>query len=304
MAEEVAQSSAMNLEEGTEVVGLTQATVGESAGEVAAQEEAEPEGTITIPQGKVVPLGAVQAERGKRKDAESKLAAVTAELEPARQKAQKYDEAAQYLQQAQPIIEALRARPDLVAMAKNPPPKVEPKGPLSDDQALEHAKALDLYKADGTPDTDRAQNVAKMYAGIAEQKTQQAIAPFQQNQALQQSHQNKNYILSLKDAAGNALVDPTALNTVWKDVPAELSSRPEVANLLYLTALGLQTQSGKGPKGQQAAPLHTESLGGGKPGPETLTKSDEAFMRASSMPQKEFVATRASYKEGQTNSLE
>lgn len=304
MEPEVAQSSALNLEEGTEVVGLGQATGEDTSGEAQIPEEPEPEGTITIPQGKVVPLGAVQAERGKRKEAETKLAATIAEVEPLKQKAQKYDEAAQYLQQAQPIIEALRARPDLVELAKNPPPKQTAKGPLSDEQAIEHAKALDLYKADGAPDVDRAQSVAKLYAGIAEQKTQQAIAPFQQNAALQASMQNKNYILGLKDGAGNALVDPTALNTVWKDVPPELSSRPEVANLLYLTALGLQTQSGKAPRSAPTAPLHTESLGGGKPGPETLTRTDEAFMRASTMPQKEFVQTRNSYKEGQTNSLE
>lgn len=302
MSEEL-NTNALSLEENAEVVGFEQATGTEDPPPVVTDDDPEPEGTITIPQGKVVPLGAVQAERGKRKEAEKALAAKDAELEPLKQKAAKYDEAAQYLQQAQPIIEALRARPDLVAQAKNPPPRVEPKGPLSEADAIEYAKDFDLYKTDGTPDVDRAQRIAKRHADMSERSTQQALKPFNDQTALQQSTNNRAYILNLKDAAGNALVDPKALDTVWKDVPTEMSARPEVANLLYLTALGLQTQNGKGPK-TAAPPLITESLGGSKPGPETLTRTDEAFMRASTMPRKEFETTRNSYKEGQTNSLE
>ena len=298
----------VSLEDNAEIVGLGQpaADTPQEPPPVEAQtpEEPEPEGTITIPQGKVVPLGAVQAERGKRKEAEKQLNALQAELQALKPKAERYDEAAQYLQQAQPIIEAIRNRPDLVAQAKNPPKQEQPKGPLTDEQALATAKALDLFKADGAHDVDRAQEIAKVFAGVSAQQAQAAVAPFHQQTVMQQSMANRNYILSLKDPAGNALVDPQELDKVWRDVPPDMTARPEVANVLYLTALGLQTQSGKTPKQPLSPPLVTESLGGSKPGPETLSHVDEAFLRASSMDKKTFVATRERWKPGVSNSLE
>lgn len=307
--------ASVNLEDGTEVVGNALAT-GEPpppAPDTPAApppppnpDETDPEGTIEGSQGvKFAPLGAVQAERARRKAAEKAATEKDAQIAALKQKADAFDEASVYLDQAKPIIETLKSRPDLVALAKNPPAKQEPAGPLSKEEAEQYAKVLDLYKADGSLDVDRAQTAAKLNASLAQRQAAQAVAPFQQREAAQQSEYNRRTILNLKDANGNALVDPDALNTVWRTVDAETSANPQVATTLYRLALGLQAEKGMTTRREPTPePTLSESVGAGKPGPETLNSVGQAFQRASGLNLKEYTALRETVKPGESNVLE
>jgi len=290
-------------EENATLVGaITDPTV--TAAEPAAEEQ-EPEGVVTTATGvKMVPLAAVQAERGRRKEAEGKFTAAETELATIRPKAQRYDEVEPQIRAAMPIIQGIQRRPDLVAQLNQPAPAVkEPAGPLSDQEAIDHAKALDLYTPTGEPDVARAQNVAKMYAGIAQRQTQQAIAPFQQNEAQRQSATNYQHFAQMKDATGN-VVDPKVLANVWANVPAEQSANPAVANVLYLMALGQQQALGKSPRAALPAVIPTESVGGGKTSSPAITTVDQSMMRAAGIAEKDYTATSARFKPGQSNFLE
>lgn len=303
----------MELEEGTEVVGGSLAVPEAppkaedkpaeqppAAAAPVVDDDGEPEGTIEGTQGvKFVPLDAVKAERGKRKEAEKTLKEKDTLIQQLQEKANRFDEASQYLDQAKPIIEQIKANPDLVRLAKNPPKVEEPLGPLSPEEAVEMAKDLDLYKADGSPDTARAQKIAKRQESLAERKAQQYVAPFHQQNAIQQSAHMRNLVLSQKDEQGNAKFDPQAVDAVWKLVSPEESAKPEIANALAIFSLGLMAQKGTLPKQTPAAaPIHTESVGGGGKGAPALTAVGERMQAASGLSKKDYLALRETVTDG------
>lgn len=260
-------------------------------------EDADPEGTITGEGGiKFVPLGAVIAERGKRKEAEGKLK----DLPTLQQKAAAYDSASAYLEQARPVIEAVKRRPDLIRLAQEPaPPPAEPAGPLTLQEAEEFAKDLQLYLPDGKLDVATAQRIAARQDRIAERRATATVAPLQQTEATRQSSAYFAHYASQKDPSGNALVDVNVLREVWAGVPPEMSAKPEVAQVLYLTAMGKQVVEGKAPRITAPPPVvPTESVGGVKPPSGDLSETELKFMRAGGMKREEFIKVRDQYKPG------
>ena len=129
-------------------------------------------------------------------------------------------------------------------MADQPRPEPTTPKPLSDAEAVEYAKDLDLYKPDGTPDVDRAQRLAGRQAALAAKSAEAAIAPFQANDAQRASAVMKQQIAGYKDSNGYT-VDPGVLNEVWAGVPAELSQKPEVAGVFHQIALAPTMMPGK-----------------------------------------------------------
>lgn len=296
-------SGSISLEDEPAIVGLGQPDAPEP---VAAADDDTPEGTIDGSGGvKFAPLAAVIAERSGRKEAQREAASLKEQLTAAQQKAQKYDELAGYVDQARPIIEAVRSRPDLVEQARQPRQESAPK-PLSDSEAVEYAKDLDLYKPDGTPDVDRAQRLAGRQAALAQRSAQDAIAPFQANDAQRASHTMKAQILAYKDGNGHT-VDAAILNDLWAGVPAELSAKPEVAGVLYQMALGATVAAGKYKGTQPPGPppvVPTESLGNRGGAPKDLDVFGQKFAKAADIKPSEFAKASGRYVPGQTNSLE
>lgn len=302
----------VNLEEGAEVVGGNLATPdppaetpkpAEQAPLAAAappnqEEEGDPEGTVVTPQGKLVPIGAVIAERGRRKEVAKAAAEKDTLIQQLKAKADQFDQVEGYLRQAQPIIETIRQNPKLVELAKNPPQEQAPAGPLSAQEAIDYAKDFDLYKPDGTPDVERAQRIAARHESLADRRARQAVAPIYQNHAQQQSYAMRNAIIGLKDEQGNAKFDPQALDEVWKLVPPEESAKPEVANALAIMSLGLSVSRKGAPRQAPAAPIVTESLGGGKPGAPTLSSVGERMQQASGLSRKDYLALRETVTDG------
>lgn len=307
MSEELVGS--VSLEEPASIVGPgqsvdePQAPVVEPA--AAVVEDQEPEGTMTTPAGKVVPLAALQAERGKRKEAEGKILS-DAELSALRDKAQKYEQTAAYVQQAQPIIEAIRSRPDLVQLAKQPAaPAPVPAGPLSEQEAVDYAKDFDLYTTDGKPDVDRAQRIAKRNADINARQMQQTVAPLVQNEAQRQSAQLYQRYLNTPEVNG-IKIDARYLAEAWNTVPPDLiAANPQVGEVLFRTALANQVLAGHKPATVTTPPVvPTESVGGGRPAEGVLTAVDEKFLAAAGMKRADFQSTANQYKPGHSNSLE
>lgn len=298
-------SGSISLEDEPAIVGLGQPET-PATEQAVSDEDTVPDGTIEGTGGvQFAPVKAVIAERTQRKEAQKQLAAIQEQLTAAQQKAQRYDELAGYVDQARPIIEAVRNRPDLVEQARQPKQEAAPK-PLSDAEAVEYAKDLDLYKPDGTPDVDRAQRLAQRQEALASRSAQAAIAPFQANDAQRASATMKSQILAYKDSNGHT-VDAGILNDLWAGVPAELSAKPEVAGVLYQMALGATVAAGKY-KGTQPPgpppPLQTESLGNRGGAPKDLDVFGQKFAKAADIKPSEFAKASGRYVPGQTNSLE
>lgn len=298
-------SGSISLEDEPAIVGLGQPETPEPD-PVAADDDSVPDGTIEGTGGvQFAPVKAVIAERTQRKEAQKEAASLREKLTAAEQKAQKYDELAGYVDQARPIIEAVRNRPDLVEQAKQPRAEPAAPKPLSDAEAVEYAKDLDLYKPDGTPDVDRAQRLAQRQEALASRSAQAAIAPFQANDAQRASATMKAQILGYKDSNGHS-VDAGILNELWAGVPAELSAKPEVAGVLYQMALGATVAAGKykGTQAQQPPVVQTESLGNRGGVPKDLDVFGQKFAKAADIKPSEFAKASGRYVPGQTNSLE
>ena len=299
MSEELAAGS-ISLEE-SELVGAVTDTPPETP---EATDDPEPEGTVEIPTGKVVPLQALQAERGKAKEAKAEAETLKQQMALYKAAAEEYEALKPKLAEAMPIIEAVRKRPDLVRLANEPPPApVEPAGPLSAQEAVEYAKDMDLYKADGTPDVERAQRLAARQEAIAAKQAQRFVAPFEAQTAQRQAQEMFQQVATMKDTQGRT-VDPNALKQIWGSVPAELASRPEVASVLYYAAKGYAEHHAKA--GREAAPaiVPTESLGGSRGEAAPISEIESRFIKAADIKPAEYQKMSARFQPGRVTVLE
>ncbi len=108
----------------------------------------------------------------------------------------------------------------------------------------------------------------KANPGLISQRQQPAApAPTQPEQADPQTEalaktRNFQVALGIKDAAGRS-PSQAALAQIWRTMPASQTADPNVASILALTALGLDSVSHKpAPAAPISAPLVTESQGG------------------------------------------
>ena len=264
-------------------------------------DDGDPDGTIEGSGGvKFVPLSAVAEAREKVRAAKAEAEAVKAEAAQLREKAAKFDQVAGEWQAAQPLLQQLRNGTYQPAA-----PLAKPAGPLSPQDAIEYAKDLDLYKADGTPDVDRAQRLAVRQQALAEQQAKTLVQPLYQHTAVQQSSANFERIAAYKDPSG-IQVDRSILQQIWNMVPPELSSQQGVASILYNQALAETVKQGKykTPTAPPAPAVHTESIGGGGNAPRELSSFERNFAQAAGIKNKDFEAISSQYKPGERNVLE
>jgi hypothetical protein len=255
-------------------------------------DDAEPEGTVVNPGGeKLVPLKALAATREKVREKEAELAQL-------RDKATKYDQVAGEWQAAQPLLQQLRNG------TYQPP---APAKPPTNEKAVEYAKFLDLYKADGTPDVDRAQKILDLNAAQARETAQQLVQPIYQQTAAQQSAANYQQAANFKDKNG-LQADPEILRTIWSQVPPELSSQAGVASVLWRQAIAETVMAGKWKPANTvtppAQPVFTESLGTSAPSRPELNHVDRGMMSAANIGAKDYEKISANFKPGQRNDLE
>lgn len=259
----------------------------------ANPEDADPEGTVVDQGGqKLIPLSALAAARQAARDAKAEAAALKG-------KAEKLDQIAGEWQAAQPYIERAKQ------MVANQPPPKQAAGPLTDQDAIEYAKDLDLFTPDGQPDVARAQRLAARQEAIARGQAQQFVTPLVQHNAQTQSRTFLEQAAAFKDQKGNQ-VDRATLEKVWASVPPELSAQPNVAGVLWRVALAEQVLAGnyRGASPPPPPVTHSDALGGGGHAPASLTSMDHAFRSAADMSEKDFTATRERYQPGRVNSLE
>lgn len=284
-------ATSLEPEEGTTLVGaVTDAD--------STETDTEPEGTVTTPTGeKMVPLKALTSERGLRKEAQKSLK----EVQP---KADEYDRVKGQVQAVMPLIERVKARPDVLKMLDQPPQAdPTPPGPLSAQEAVEYAKDFDLFTPEGKPDVDRAQRIATRNLQMTARQTAMQMAPIVGNEAQRQSATNFNHFAQMQMADGTT-VDQKILAEMWKHVPAEQSANPAVANVLYLTAIGEQVRQGKSPKAGPGPVLITEGMGHSRQPAKTLTDLDTSIMKAAGIAEKTYKDTAERFKPGQPNALE
>jgi hypothetical protein len=135
---------------------------------------------------KYVPVAALIAERAEKKTL--------------KEQAQRASVLEQENAQMRPYAQFLAAHPELM----NPQPRQAPapQQPVVDAEALQYAKELDLYKADGNPDIEKAQRLIALQDQRAARKATEAVQPYAQSIEQQQSVHNFQNALTIKGASG------------------------------------------------------------------------------------------------------
>jgi hypothetical protein len=215
----------------------------EQPGEQPAEVEAvEVAGQRYVPAGV---LRELQEERKQRKEFQKQAA----ELES-------------YARESKPYVEFLKANPGLISGRQQPQQPAAPQPDQPDPQAEQLAKTLDLYTPEGKPDIGRAATIRNMMTATAQQIAQQTIAPMVQESDQTKSARNYQVALTIKDAQGRS-PSPQALQQIWRTMDPRQTADPNVASILALTALGLDSVSQKpAPVAPAHPPIITEGQGG------------------------------------------
>lgn len=264
-------------------------------------EDDAPEAVEITPGEKYVPLSAVKALRE--------------ELKSVKALAQKANQLESELNAARPYVDFLNKNQHLLQPKPEAPPP--PPDPSTDPTLVEYARTLDLYDAAGQPDVKRAAKLREMTRAEAQAVAQAALAPMATQTNEQRAAQNLSHIMATaKDANGQALEEQyltAAVRSVTGQVPRDQAVKiladPQVANLLALTALGLQASHKKGtpaaavPAVPAPGPvLETERPGGSAQ--VQMTEESRRLMRSAGISEKQWTESAKKYVPGRANVLE
>lgn len=272
----------------------------ESVPDPVVEPDPEPEGVIEVPgHGKVVPVGALSAERKRAR--ETTEAKVRAEYEPLKAKAARADQLEADLTLLQPHIDHLRKHPELMQEQKAPDiPSV------SDEEAEKEARDLELFTPTGL-DLPRAKRIiAKRRAevsAVAKEAAREAIAPYAASSATQQSRSNFGWAASQKNTDGSPLVDVNELARVWATFPPELTANPDVAKVVLKAAIGESVMTGKAPRRSEQEPVFSEVPGGNAPGGYRISQMERSVAKVAGLSEKAFSDLAKQYKPDAHNIL-
>jgi hypothetical protein len=281
----------------------------------AADEDVDPPDAVVDASGrKLVPLDALKATRAELKAAKQ----LVGQVDQLREAAARGEQLQGFFGQISPLLDKLKARPDIVANIMQQPaaPPAQPGGygappdpgeailPKQDAEDL--ARTLELYTPEGQPDLNRARKVALMMRGASRQEALAATAPLSQTLAASQASALQQQYSQVRDKAGRA-VNPQVLQQIWNIVPPELIAKdPAVAGILYYAARGYSAHHGLDePVPAPRAPVVSEGPGGRPVAqPSNLSDLDRAMQRAAQISEKQYGEQAAKYRPNAINVLE
>lgn len=217
-------------------------------------------------------------------------------------KAGEVDQLRQAFNEAKPYVEFLRNNPTL--MQQRQPEPVQPQ--QDDPRALEIAKGLDFYTAEGKPDVARGAAHLRLLREEARAIAAETVQPMVQDTTRQRSAANYQSLLQMKNAAGQPLVTEQALRAVWGTQPADLTAQPEVAAWLAMAALGKETWDKSHTKHVPVPPpaLETEGSGGNARTRQTISDLEEGIVKERGMTAAKWNEHTKGYQAGRGNVLE
>ena len=261
--------------------------------------------TVDLQGQKLVPLAALKEARAEAKAAK----ALAAEVETLRTENLTARQQKDMLDRIQPMLQKLKDRPDLIQQLMGPAPAPADDSGLSDEEASDLARTLDLYTAEGQPDMGRARKAASKIMGPvakrAEAANQAAMAPIQHELATGKATTLKQQYLGMKDKSGRT-VNAQILDQMWNVVPAGLvAPDPNVAGVLYYAAKGYAAHHGLDEPAPPPPALFTESPGGSRnPAVPAFSELDKRIAKAMGAGEKTYTATASKFRPNAVNVLE
>ncbi len=258
----------------------------------------------------MVPIGALREARAHLKTVKAQAAQSQMENEGLRQKAAQADQMASVIRQWEPTIRAIQERPELVSQA-TAAPKVDPViAGISDQDATEYARDIQLYDGEGKLDLTTAKRAlarqVRVATAAAEQAVNRVVAPMQKETAQSKSENLMRTAAQVKDRSGRT-VNPATLQKFFDVIPPEIAQDPKVASVLYFAAKGWEAHNGT--EGAIPPPLpppvvQTESVGGRAPTPATMTELDLRMAHDIGRKPAEYQKIAGRFRPGAMNALE
>lgn len=223
-------------------------------------DEAIPEGAQIVNGQPVISPSVLAAERKRarekaKEDAEKEFA-------PIRAKAAEADALRQALDTVKPHLEQLRQQAQR-------PPEAPQEPQVSDAEAEQEARDLQLYTKDSTLDVATARKIitrrrAEAKAAAVE-AAKEAVTPYAQTSARDLSARNfEKFARDLVGDDGQLMADPQIVVDTWKTLPPDLTQHEEVARIAMAAALGesllRKRKSGTRPPARE--PIVSEAPGG------------------------------------------
>lgn len=260
----------------------------------APDDDAEPEGTVEVTPGRrMVDVSVVAAERKRARELAAKEIREK-ELTPLQEKAKQVDALQEALNAARPYVDLVKQHPEL--LKKPEPTPIE--ASISDDEAAQEARDLQLYDKDSQLDIKTAKKIiARRRSEVdsaASKAAHAAVAPIQAATAEDRSRSNFAQMVAQKDADGRPLVDPKILAEEWVALDPSLTAEWKVAEVVMDRAIGRMWRQGKRSATPPREPVFSESPGGRAAGPVVLTELD----RKLGLTEKDLKATAKNFVPG------
>ena len=246
---------------------------------------------VDTPQGKMVPLAALQSVRG--------------ELKTVKKEAAKVPQLEQYQRESQPYVQFLQQNPQLL-QRQQPAPAPSPQ---DDPSLVALAQNLDFYKTDGSLDLAKAQKHRELVRSEAQQIAQQTMQPVAMN--YYQNAAQQNYAKALQEKLPNGqAIDKSLLDVAWVAVqqrnPAALSD-PNTIRFIVNNVIAEQMRAN--PFGFQQVqppgrpPVHTEPVGN-RPNQTNAMNDTQRAIVGQRMDDKKFGDLTKGFAPGRMNVLE
>ena len=224
-----------------------------------------------------------------------------------RQQAARAQQLEAWVEQAKPIIEAVRTRPDLLKAAQGPPPEDPVAARISDEEAALYARDVQLYTAEGKLDVAAGRRALarehKIAYDAAREAAKEAVAPLQQASSSREAQVQAARVASLKDKQGRT-VPQDLVNRLFSQIPPELAADPNVASVLYFAAKGMAAHNEEAGISAPPPPVVTEAPGGRTAPTVNLSDLDRRMARTLGRTTADYQKSAGKFKPGMPNSLE
>lgn len=261
-----------------------------------AAADAEPDGVVEVQGRRMVDVSVVAAERRRVRDVTERTIREK-EVAPALAAAREADDLRTALRDAQPYLNHLRQHPELL----EPAAPTSQESQVTEAEARDEARDLELYAADGQPDVARARRIiARRRTEVQSAATQAAAAAIEPLTSQTANAASRNNFVQMA-TQGRGQVDPAVLAQLWAQLPHELTQHPQVGELVLNAAIG---HSVRAAGGRSPAPPILSEPSGGRSGPAfQMTPLTRKIAHASGMSEQAFAAGAKGYRPNDINVL-
>ena len=208
--------------------------------------------------------------------------------------------------QLRPYADFLKNNPQVLQPPRQPDPV--PTQPEADPDAVEAARLMDFYTADGKPDVDRGARWLALQDRRSSRAAQQAVQPMQQESVHAKAQANYTQLRTWANSAGvkQQIIDGLWTAAAGEPGGLETLAKPDSLRAIALMAMGANAMATpKQPAAPAQAPVVTEPGGGRATTPAMrLSGLEERTLAQKGLSAAKYEELTKGFKPGVSNVLE